>query len=142
MVILSSGALSSPLILQRSGIGDATKLKSLAIEPISDLPGVGQNYQDHQLTGKVTCKVDGPAEDTISRVLASTAETLIGLPPSDSLARNFVDTGIKLRPTEEEASSMGPEFQKVWNEYFRDKPDKPLIYIGMFSTFSASHISY
>ena len=50
---MSGGTLSSPLILQRSGVGDPTKLRAAGIEPIVDLPGVGLNFQDHYLTFSV-----------------------------------------------------------------------------------------
>ncbi|MDB5669529.1 MAG: choline dehydrogenase [Alphaproteobacteria bacterium] len=46
-VILASGAIGSPAILQRSGIGDSERLKSLGIAPVRHLPGVGENLQDH-----------------------------------------------------------------------------------------------
>jgi alcohol oxidase len=135
-VILSAGALSTPQILQRSGVGDRAKLESLGIECILDLPGVGQNYQDHQITGKCASFVDGVPDNTISDVLHTDTEGLRQFSSSDSLARNFVDTGIKLRPTEEEVRSMSPEFQKVWEDYFADKTDKPVMYIGMFSAYA------
>ncbi|PRO65879.1 choline dehydrogenase [Alkalicoccus urumqiensis] len=46
-VILSGGAINSPKLLQLSGVGDAKHLRSLGIEPVVDLPGVGENLQDH-----------------------------------------------------------------------------------------------
>ena len=46
-IILCASAFNSPAILQRSGIGEAGYLKTLGIEPLCDLPGVGQNLQDH-----------------------------------------------------------------------------------------------
>lgn len=46
-VILCGGAINSPQILQLSGVGDAEHLKSVGIEPVHHLPGVGQNLQDH-----------------------------------------------------------------------------------------------
>lgn len=46
-VILSASAFNSPMILQRSGIGDAGLLRSVGIEPLVNLPGVGWNLQDH-----------------------------------------------------------------------------------------------
>lgn len=46
-VILSAGALESPALLMRSGIGDPDSLRPLGIEPIAELPGVGQNLQEH-----------------------------------------------------------------------------------------------
>ena len=52
-IIVSGGTLSSPLILQRSGIGDPKKLKKAGVQPIVDLPGVGLNFQDHYLTFSV-----------------------------------------------------------------------------------------
>ena len=46
-IILCASAFNSPAILQRSGIGEAGYLKTLGIEPLRDVPGVGQNLQDH-----------------------------------------------------------------------------------------------
>ena len=46
-VILSSGVFNSPQILLRSGIGNADHLKALGIPVVHDLPGVGENLQDH-----------------------------------------------------------------------------------------------
>jgi choline dehydrogenase len=46
-VILCAGAIGSPKLLMQSGIGPADHLKSVGIAPEHDLPGVGQNLQDH-----------------------------------------------------------------------------------------------
>ena len=46
-VLLCSGAIASPPVLQRSGIGPAALLRELDIPLVHDLPGVGQNLQDH-----------------------------------------------------------------------------------------------
>ncbi len=46
-VILSSGAIGSPRLLQLSGIGPADHLTSLGIPVVLDQPGVGANLQDH-----------------------------------------------------------------------------------------------
>ncbi|MEH2233923.1 MAG: GMC family oxidoreductase N-terminal domain-containing protein [Nostoc sp.] len=46
-VILSAGAFDSPKLLMLSGIGDAEQLQALGIELVANLPGVGQNLQDH-----------------------------------------------------------------------------------------------
>ncbi|MCE4067651.1 MULTISPECIES: choline dehydrogenase [Pseudomonas] len=46
-VLVCSGAVASPQLLQRSGVGPAALLRDLGIEVVHDLPGVGQNLQDH-----------------------------------------------------------------------------------------------
>jgi choline dehydrogenase len=46
-IICCGGAINSPQLLQLSGIGNADELKKLGIEIVQDLPGVGENMQDH-----------------------------------------------------------------------------------------------
>lgn len=46
-IILSAGAVTSPRLLQLSGVGPAERLKSLGISPVVDMPQVGGNLQDH-----------------------------------------------------------------------------------------------
>jgi choline dehydrogenase len=46
-VILCGGAINSPQLLQLSGIGAAGELGALGIDVVADLPGVGENLQDH-----------------------------------------------------------------------------------------------
>jgi choline dehydrogenase len=46
-VILCGGAINSPQLLQLSGIGNARELEELGIGVVHDLPGVGENLQDH-----------------------------------------------------------------------------------------------
>lgn len=48
-IILSAGAIGSPAILQRSGVGPASLLRELQIPVVSDLPGVGENMREHYL---------------------------------------------------------------------------------------------
>ncbi len=58
-VILSSGSIGSPRLLQLSGIGPADHLKSLGISVVCDQPEVGSNLQDH-LDLYCICEVSGP----------------------------------------------------------------------------------
>jgi choline dehydrogenase len=46
-VILAGGAVASPQLLQLSGVGNSAELASLGVEPVQDLPGVGEHLQDH-----------------------------------------------------------------------------------------------
>ncbi len=58
-VILTSGAIGSPRLLQLSGIGPADQLESLGIRVVYDQPSVGANLQDH-LDLYSICEVTGP----------------------------------------------------------------------------------
>ena len=57
-VLLCAGSIGSVQILERSGIGAASHLSSLGIPVIADLPGVGENLQDH-LQLRMVYKVNG-----------------------------------------------------------------------------------
>jgi choline dehydrogenase len=46
-VILCGGAINSPQLLQLSGVGNAQELGRLGIKAVADVPGVGENLQDH-----------------------------------------------------------------------------------------------
>ncbi len=46
-VVVSAGAINSPALLQRSGIGNAAALRAVGVEPLIDRPAVGRNYQNH-----------------------------------------------------------------------------------------------
>jgi choline dehydrogenase len=57
-VILTAGSIGSPQVLQLSGIGPASLLQGLGIPVVHELPGVGENLQDH-LQIRAVFKVDG-----------------------------------------------------------------------------------
>lgn len=46
-ITLSAGAINSPALLERSGIGDAPRLLAAGVKPLIHLPGVGENLADH-----------------------------------------------------------------------------------------------
>src|SRR5919202_860532 len=50
-VIVCAGAVDSPALLLRSGIGPADELRALGIDVVADVPGVGRNVHDHLLMG-------------------------------------------------------------------------------------------
>lgn len=75
-VILSAGAIGSVQLLQVSGIGPGALLQNLGIPVVHDLPGVGQNLQDH-LQLRMIYKVHGAK--TLNTMAASWwGKTLIG----------------------------------------------------------------
>ncbi|BCF90175.1 choline dehydrogenase [Paraburkholderia largidicola] len=57
-VVMSSGAVNSPQLLELSGIGNGARLQNLGIEVVNDLRGVGENLQDH-LQLRMAYKVHG-----------------------------------------------------------------------------------
>jgi len=56
--LLAAGAIGSPHILQLSGIGEGAHLQRHGVQPLVDLPGVGENLQDH-LQLRMVYKVQG-----------------------------------------------------------------------------------
>ena len=70
-VILSAGAIGSVQVLERSGVGAAAHLHKLGIPVIADLPGVGENLQDH-LQLRMIYKVNG------IKTLNTKANSLLG----------------------------------------------------------------
>ncbi|CAG1973943.1 unnamed protein product [Fusarium graminearum] len=58
-VILSAGSIQSPGLIEMSGIGQASVLANAGIKKILDLPGVGENYQDHLRTSNTYILKEG-----------------------------------------------------------------------------------
>ena len=70
-IILAAGAIGSPAILERSGLGDAARLAQFGIAPVLNLPEVGGNLQDH-LQLRCAWQVEGVS------TLNQRAATLLG----------------------------------------------------------------
>lgn len=66
-VILCAGAIGSPLILMRSGIGAASELRGAGIEPELDIAGVGRNLQDHLLSAGNLYSASQPVPPTTTQ---------------------------------------------------------------------------
>lgn len=46
-VIVSTGAVGTPVLLEQSGIGQGERIKALGLDVVKEMPGVGENLQDH-----------------------------------------------------------------------------------------------
>ncbi|KAG1777025.1 GMC oxidoreductase-domain-containing protein [Suillus placidus] len=153
LVVVSGGAFGSPGILERSGIGAEAVLKRCGIEQLVNLPGVGENYQDHNLVlvpylaadEAVTMDAPWRGESILKgkHVLATIA-ALYDYPNVESLAQcnssgksliaqNGLNAKIKWRPDDAELKAMDPIFQQRWKEFFQDRPDKA---VAIFSPFA------
>jgi choline dehydrogenase len=62
-VIVAAGGIHSSKLLMLSGIGEAQALQKLGIDVVENLPGVGQNLQDHVLVSGVVFKYKGKMPD-------------------------------------------------------------------------------
>lgn len=94
-VALCAGAIGSPELLLKSGVGPAAQLKECGIEVKLDLPGVGQNLQDH-----VDCMVIATTSSTTPYGLSLTALPRLGIEGlryltarRGMLASNMVEAG-------------------------------------------------
>jgi choline dehydrogenase len=83
-VILAAGSINSPKLLMLSGIGDAKALRSLGIDVVENLRGVGENLQDHVLLSGVVFKYQGKMPDRPADSNAVEAEAFL----SSGLADN------------------------------------------------------
>jgi choline dehydrogenase len=81
-VILAAGAINSPRLLMLSGVGDAKALRGLGIDVVENLPGVGENLQDHVLVSGVVFKYKGKMPDRPADSNAVEAEAYLSSGPS------------------------------------------------------------
>ena len=89
-VILAAGTIHSPKLLMLSGVGEAKTLRSLGIDLIEDLPGVGQNLQDHVLLSGVVFKYKGKMPDRPADSNAVEAEAYLSSSPSGQVDISLV----------------------------------------------------
>lgn len=108
-VILSAGAFDSPKLLMLSGIGAADELKRQGIPVVADLPGVGQNLQDHLLMPSIfKSKIEQPVPPLLAEggMLTRTRDGLGSAAPD--LQVNFNATIPALVP--KDCPPIGPSF--------------------------------
>jgi choline dehydrogenase len=71
LVVCSTGAIQTPPLLMRSGIGAEAAVRAIGVDPIADLPGVGANLCDHPALA-VVCTVRDPAHASVDDPLIQT----------------------------------------------------------------------
>ncbi|GLU29836.1 GMC family oxidoreductase N-terminal domain-containing protein [Brucella sp. NBRC 12950] len=93
-VVVSAGAINSPRLLMLSGIGPADQLRSVGIDVVHDLPGVGQNLQDH-MDVYLTYHMNGPnSYDRYKRIgWKSLAALEYGLFKRGPVTSNIMEAG-------------------------------------------------
>jgi choline dehydrogenase len=81
-VIRAAGTINSPKLLMLSGIGEAKTLRSFGIDVVENLPGVGENLQDHAIVYGVVFKYKGKMPDRPADSNAVEAEAYLSSGPS------------------------------------------------------------
>jgi choline dehydrogenase len=81
-VILAAGTINSPRLLMLSGVGEAKALRGFGIDVVENLPGVGENLQDHVLVSGVVFKYKGKMPDRPADSNAVEAEAYLSSRPS------------------------------------------------------------
>lgn len=132
-VVLSSGAIGSPQILQCSGIGNPKHLESVGISCSHELPGVGENLQDHlqvRLVFKTRCRTLNDEVRHPIRKLAVGAQYLFSRTGPLTLAASQVCIFTKSR-----SDLQRPDIQFHMQPLSADKPAEG---VHPFSAFTSS----
>lgn len=135
LVVASCGPLASPLLLERSGIGGSHILGKTGIPVVSDLPGVGENLQDHHLL-LYPYKTNLGPDETIDGVLSGRVSFTEAIDKKNPMrAWNAGDVSSKLRPSQEEVDAIGGEFKQLYDRDFKDQPQRPLVLCALHNCF-------
>lgn len=132
-VLLASGAIGSPQILQCSGIGDPKHLKAAGVECLHELPGVGENLQDHlqvRLVFKTSCRTLNDEVRHPLRKLAVGAQYMLSRTGPLTLAASQVCVFTRSR-----SDLKRPDIQFHMQPLSADKPAEG---VHPFSAFTAS----
>ncbi|KZO92838.1 GMC oxidoreductase [Calocera viscosa TUFC12733] len=105
--ILAGGAIGSPTVLMHSGIGPSNVLQPLGISTYINLPGVGQNLQDH-LSGEVVFS-------TTAETAASLEGTQAGGETGSSAFLSFINSAIAYPNITDLLGDYAPTFQSDIN---------------------------
>ncbi|KAK0654321.1 putative GMC oxidoreductase [Cercophora samala] len=135
-IVLSSGALGTPPILERSGIGSPEILTGANVEVVVPLPGVGSGYEDHQLCVYPYHSSLSPSETADSVALGRVDPVTLIQNNDPLLGWNTMDVTCKLRPlSDKDITALGSAFEAAWKKDFAHIPDKPLAMMAPVAVF-------
>lgn len=138
-VILAAGVFNAPQLLQLSGVGPAEHLRALGIEVVHDLPGVGENLQDHFMVSLIfrcaqPCTLNDIMRNPFRRALMGLYYLLFRSGP---LARGPVPAGGFLRTR---AGLAAPDLQVNFAPYSVSEMERTRTRLDAFSGFNAGVI--
>ncbi|KAG2121898.1 hypothetical protein DEU56DRAFT_720701, partial [Suillus clintonianus] len=128
-------------VIFESGISVDAVLKRCGIEQLVDLPGVGENYRDHNgaflphFAADEAVTMDPPlAPFNRPNIVENLAKWKIDAKSLVAQKLHFSgsDAKIKWRPDGDELEAMGSAFQPRWKEFFQDRPDKAVAIFCLF----------
>ncbi|KAK6539153.1 hypothetical protein TWF694_009397 [Orbilia ellipsospora] len=146
LVVVSAGALGSPCILERSGIGRKDVLSKVGIPIVSEVPGVGENYQDHNLFLNVYTANAEPSDSfdpfldgrrSFDDEIAALSNTDLETPRY--AAWNGLDVAGKVRLTQSELERTPEAFRALYERDYANRPERPLMVIPMVQAFLGDH---
>lgn len=133
MVVLSAGSLSTPSIVERSGVGNSSILEAASVPLVAHVPGVGTNYQDHHLL-TYAYKSSLLPNETIDAIVQGRVDVGELFQTNASiLGWNAQDVTCKLRPNESEVAALGSDFQAAYDRDFKNIPNKPMTLMSLLS---------
>ena len=147
LVVVASGALGSPLVLERSGVGDKERLSKLDINVISDLSGVGTNYQDHNVVF-YPYRSAAAASQTLDGILSgrltldAAAQEKAANPSRYVLGWNGFEGCGKVRPSAQDEALLGPELRALWERDYKPRPTRPLMLTSVLAGFVGDHSAF
>ncbi|KAK7753399.1 hypothetical protein SLS62_004690 [Diatrype stigma] len=132
-VVVACGALGTPPLLERSGVGDPEVLKKAGVSVVASVPGVGYQYEDHHLL-LYSYKMDFSVEDTLDALAQGRLNIEELMKNNDKLLGwTGQDLTGKIRPTDADVAALGPEFQAAWDRDFKNSPTKPLMLLSIIN---------
>jgi alcohol oxidase len=135
LVVVSCGAMGTPLVLERSGVGDPKVLAEAGVDVVAEVPGVGAEYQDHHLLTYAYHSSLKPNEsfDAVYSGRQPVEELIANNDPI--LGWTAADVYSKVRPGDAEAAALGPAFAAAWERDYKNNPTKPLSMITSLNGF-------
>lgn len=133
MVIVSAGTLGSPLLLERSGVGEEKILKAAGVDLIASVPGVGENFKDHHaiFLSYYTSLLPNETYDELLKNRTTFQQLLDEKAPM--LGWNSAEITSKLRPTEEEIGLIlrdNVAALSLWEQDFQSASNRPIATIS------------
>ncbi|KAI0023723.1 GMC oxidoreductase [Xylariomycetidae sp. FL0641] len=136
LVAVCCGVLGTPPVLERSGVGNPLILEKAGIRPlVADVPGVGENFHDHNIK-LYGYKSSLRPEETIDAVQAKRVDPEQLMRDRDPIMGwNAEDVHCKIRPSASELAALSPAFREAWARDFEKVPGKPLAMLASVAGF-------